>query len=79
MSEWNKKKMAVIPFADKESNWGQKSHNAHHGRKVAGTGIHVENTHLLSKILHKKPSGRWDAAKNDYGEKLQKKNVKINK
>ena len=78
MSEWNNKKMAVIPFADKESNWGQKSHNAHHGRKVAGTGIHVENTHLLSKILHKKPSGRWDAAKNDYGEKLQKKNVKFN-
>ena len=76
-NEWIKK-MAVIPFADKESNWGQKSHNAHHGRKVAGTGIHVENTHLLSKILHKKPSGRWDAAKNDYGEKLQKKNDEIN-
>ena len=62
-----------VPFADKESNWGYKCHNAHHGRKVAGTGIHIQNTHLFLLFLHKKPSRGRDTAKNNDGEKLKKK------
>ena len=36
------------------------------------SNVNFKNLFNLSKILHEKLSGRWDAAKNYYGEKLQR-------
>lgn len=63
-----------LPFSNQESNRGQESHNAHHGWKVASTGLHVHDTNLLLGFLHEKPSWAGDTSENNDGKKLEKEN-----